>query len=442
MTWQQFRDNATPADAGRAARDDLDARFSGRVEARPALGRLVGAGVRDEPVHRWVPYKEAFSPQLVRVVLDQLGIHRGHLIDPFAGVGTSLLVAAERHMTATGVELLPWPAFAATTKLAARRARAGRVTAIAAAAAADRRPIRPSFPDFPVRDWAFTPPVLAELSRFGLTLSEAGRSFSVDVARLAFLATIEEVSQATKDGTSLRRRVTGRRPGRWGTTWTRPQVRAAFVAKAAAFAAELRAAPPAGAATCVVGDARALPAEIRRGDATVAVFSPPYPNRYDYVGNYQLELGFGFVDTHAGLRTLRQAQLRSHLEASWPQRRTLGVDALDEFLCALLASRRSGDETGRVFRMVAGYMEDMAAVFGQLADAVRPGGSVAVVVGTQVFAGEALPTDLILAAIAEDVYGWNLKSCLVARTKGVASQQRARYGTIPGSRESVLLFEL
>jgi hypothetical protein len=440
MNWQTFRDRPT-AELGVSARAELAERFAARVERRPELGRLVGAAARDEAVHRWVHYKEAFSPALVRAVLDHLGVTSGHLVDPFAGVGTSLLVAAERGMTATGVEMLPWPAFVASVKASAGAVHPDRVLALARLVVADRRPIRGEFPDFPVRDWAFTAPVLAELTRLGVALAEQPSSPERDLCRLALLATVEEVSQATKDGVSLRRRVRGRRPGRWGTTWTRAQVRQRFAARVKTFVADLDEAPAPGRAKCIVGDARSLPAPLRRGESTLALFSPPYPNRYDYTANYQLELGFGFVSSRDDLRKLRRAQLRSHLECPWPEKRMVEIPALDEFLACLLSVRRTGDETGRVFRMVAGYFEDMAVVLEQVAEAVRPGGHVVIVVGNQVLGGQQLPTDLLLATLAEDRLGMSLKSIWVAREKGVAPQQRARFTCVPGSRESVILLE-
>jgi hypothetical protein len=90
--------------------------------------------------------------------------------------------------------------------------------------------------------------------------------------------------------------------------------------------------------------------------------------------------------------------------------------------------------------MVAGYFEDMAQVLSELARVVRTGGHVAAVVANQVFAGEELPTDLIIATLAENT-GFITKSVWVARPKGVAPQQRLRLGSVPASRESVLIFE-
>jgi hypothetical protein len=183
----------------------------------------------------------------------------------------------------------------------------------------------------------------------------------------------------------------------------------------------------------VEGDARH--ASTRTAD--VAIFSPPYPNRYDYSASYQLELGFGFCSSNEELRGLRRSLLRSHLESPWPNRRTLALPALDEFLLAMLRQRDDGDESRRVARMVCGFFEDMRTVLERISVSLVPGAPVALVVGTQSFNGESLPTDLLLAAVAEDI-GMACKGIWIARVKGVASQQRsARPGL--ANRESILI---
>jgi hypothetical protein len=418
-------------------------RFSATITDHSELGRAVGSGSRDEPLHRLVPYKEAFSPPLVRAILDHVGVKSGKLLDPFVGAGTSLLVAAERQLSAVGVDLLPFAAFAADTLLRAPLADWAKIRRYAARVQAAPRLETGTFPDFPVRDWAFTPAALAELTRLHRAIVGLPAGTERDLVRLALLCIVEQSSQATKDGTSLRRRPHGDgRRGRYKTRRTRDQVRDAFNQRLDALEADAALQPgPAPGSRAIVGDARQLPNLLAKaGKFDVAVLSPPYPNRYDYSANYQLELGFGFVKNRDRLKALRRAQLRSHLEAPWPATRTVKSDALDEFLAALLHAKRIADQTGRTFKMVAGYFEDMTCVLAGLATCMRAGAPVAIVIGTQVFAGQELPTDLLIAEIAER-NGFVLKDLWVARKKGVAVQQRARFKTVPASRETVLVFE-
>jgi hypothetical protein len=422
------------ARTGTRHRDELAQRFAAVTELRPELGRHVGASGRDLPVYRWVPYKEAYSPALVHAVLNHLGLTNGTLFDPFCGAGTSLLVAAERGLSAVGVERLPYAAYAAQTTLAAHRADRARLLEAANAVLAYRGRPRPPSPDVPAAAWAFSPEVRRALARLTSGVMRIEPGIEAELLHLALLTTVETASYSVKDGTSVRHRPPGGRPGRRGVERTEADVRTLFMDRVHRIADDLPHAPDGSNCRVVLGDARTFHAA---NAYEVAVFSPPYPNRYDYAAIYQLELSVGaFCDGREGLRSLRRDLLRSHLESPWPAERRVVIPALDEFLIEMYAGRRTGDTSGRALRMVAGYFEDMARVLANLRLTLRPGAAAAITVGTQAFNGELLPTDLLLAAIGEEV-GLTTKAVWVARAKGVAAQQR-RYET-GGTRECVLL---
>jgi hypothetical protein len=61
--------------------------------------------VRTKHVHRLHPYHGKFIPQLVEVLLERYLPAGGHVLDPFAGSGTTLVQALESGRDATGVEL-------------------------------------------------------------------------------------------------------------------------------------------------------------------------------------------------------------------------------------------------------------------------------------------------------------------------------------------------
>jgi len=60
---------------------------------------------RTRHVHRLHPYHGKFIPQLVEVLLRRYLPAGGHVLDPFAGSGTTLVQALESGMDATGVEV-------------------------------------------------------------------------------------------------------------------------------------------------------------------------------------------------------------------------------------------------------------------------------------------------------------------------------------------------
>lgn len=75
------------------------------------------------PIHRWSPWIAGYSASFVDdVIAAYLPNRKGALVlDPFCGVGTTLLQANTRGHNAIGFEINPYPALAARTKLAVHR---------------------------------------------------------------------------------------------------------------------------------------------------------------------------------------------------------------------------------------------------------------------------------------------------------------------------------
>src|ERR1017187_8921686 len=136
-TWRSLLVAPKPGDGLRIRR--LVDEFRDVELDRSDLGSLAGPRYRDEAGHRGLRYKEAFSPALVRAILDGWSGIDGLLLDPFAGSATSLLVAVERGLDAVGVELLPYTRWAADAVVQAHGADGAVLRSMTANAAAKSR---------------------------------------------------------------------------------------------------------------------------------------------------------------------------------------------------------------------------------------------------------------------------------------------------------------
>jgi DNA methylase len=123
--------------------------------------------VRTKHVHRLHPYHGKFIPQLVEVLLERYIPSGGHVLDPFAGSGTTLVQALESGRDATGVEVAAFNCLLMRVKtarydlevLAAElREACARIESLAAGSA------RASRQEY-LREW-YAPGALAELLAF------------------------------------------------------------------------------------------------------------------------------------------------------------------------------------------------------------------------------------------------------------------------------------
>ena len=70
--------------------------------------RALPEHVRTKHVHRLHPYHGKFIPQLVEVLLERYFTRGGHVLDPFAGSGTTLVQALESGHDAAGADVAPF----------------------------------------------------------------------------------------------------------------------------------------------------------------------------------------------------------------------------------------------------------------------------------------------------------------------------------------------
>lgn len=423
--------------AAEKERARLESRFLSRMTEDFALGRLVSYGGNKKiPFLRLYRYKEAFSTQLVNHFLDCFAASPAdRVLDPFAGLGTTLFTAMLRDIPSVGVDRLPVAAFAAATLPQFLALEPGSLQDAfeQLAAMVDHCPPARVAADVPIMGLAFDPAILHRLRQWKSAI-DGWTDDRQDPLKLLFFAILEETSYTVKDGQFLRLR-RDKIPKDPDTAF-RQKVAEAEQDLTAAHSDGIHCYPSQRALPQVLlGDTRCLENEEWAAAPTLLITSPPYANRYDYTRSYCLELCFDFVRDFAELRALRHSILRSHIDSRTALEDYPNHPALAEVLAAL--SRKSLNNA-RIPAMLTAYFVDLEKAIREWRRVLAPGSPVALVVDNVRFEGEMIPVDLILSELAER-HGFRAEQVIVARYKGNSSQQMGKYGRAP-VRESILVW--
>ncbi len=453
-------------------RDALLRSFEERIIENPDLDRSLVSfqGNKQIPFYSWFKYKEGFSRELVRYLLQNLTMKPGVLLDPFAGTGSALFAAAELGWKTLGIEVLPVGLYAIQARLATLRvdkANFGReVSTVIAIDFADYYDERYGFDHIAITKGAY--PEREERELIGYIAYCNTQVQQEDVRTLMLYAAfciLESMSFTRKDGQYLRWDArSGRSQGK--TSFNKGTIfpfRSAIQEKLNQIANDLtepveqlplfeklpQIKQDIGRAIDIRGGSclDLLPA-IPKSSIDFVLTSPPYANRYDYTRTYALELiylGCGDADVKA-LRqmmlscTVENKEKRVQLEKLYTDRGRqedfIKVDgtfkrqqALQEVLSLLNNYKKAGRlNNPHIARLVHNYFYEMSFVIYELARVLRQNGIVAMVNDNVRYAGEEIPVDLILSDIAESFdfttrYIWTL-----GRGKGNSSQQMGSHG--------------
>jgi len=149
------------------------------------------------------------------------------------------------------------------------------------------------------------------------------------------------------------------------------------------------------------GDSRDRIAECLTAD--LCLFSPPYPNSFDYTDIYNVELWvLGYLKTSQDNTTLRQETLRSHVsilreQANAPESEML-LNTLKE-----LGDIRHELWNKHIPEMVASYFSDMERILAGSRACLSDDGEVVAIVGDSCYAGVHIDVPTILSELAPRV---------------------------------------
>jgi DNA modification methylase len=361
------------------------------------------------PFQGWRHFKEAFAPELIKRAVEQSSIPVRRCLDPFGGSGTTALASQFLGIYPITVEVNPFLADLIEAKLSSYDANelARDLGRILRFRAVDDQSffkwvhkLPPTFVQPGVNGrWLFDElvarKVLALLQRIDSLNSTVNSRFF----RVLLAGTLTEVSNVRISGKGRRYR------SNWQERSCNPDaVASLFRDKAQKAIVEVHqfAARPQRRYDLIRGDCRKSFGSKKNFD--LVVFSPPYPNSFDYTDVYNLELWMlGYLQDSSSNRLLRNATLSSHVQV---KRSFAPAPGESPLLIKTVASlHKSADQlwSKHIPDMVGGYFNDLFSLLSALYNPLSVNGSIWMCVGDSQYSGIRIPTARILCELADSI---------------------------------------
>ncbi len=438
-------------------------RFADKLVVNASLSRQLVSfqANKSAAFYRWFKYKEAFSSEFVRAMLAQFApsprSRKPAVLDPFAGVGTTLTSSAALGWEATGVELLP-PGIAAigARDVAARIGPGSLSAAVKRAEAFDFAQLTHAafaFQHLRITKGAFAQDTETAVAAFAMHIAGEPDEELQMLLRFAAMSVLEDASFTRKDGQYLR--WDSRSPRALKSSFDKGTIHSfkdALLSRLHTMLDDVSRRPALPASSGVMkvlqGSCLDLLPTFETASIDLVLTSPPYCNRYDYTRTYALELaylGCGEDDILRLRQTLLSAtvenkpkreQLReayaSREQTAWFSRMEKAFKnqaALHEVLGLLYAAREAKTlNNANIPVMVENYFFEMNVVIHELSRLMRRGAHVVMVNDNVQYHGEEIPVDLILSDFAEAAGLRTEAIWVLDRGKGNSSQQMGVHG--------------
>lgn len=407
------------------------------------------------PLHRWVPWIAGFSSDFVKDALTRYLNGKGTVLDPFSGVGTTLIEAFLLGHNVIGFEVNPYPALACRTKLYAYRVATEtlRFEILRFQAFYNEKVISGYKPKsilpkgFKTRSEFYSPQVLHKVLILHDFIETIESPDLQDLFKLAFASTMVRYSNYSYEP-SLGRRVSGGKEeiGDFPVGQTILSKLWEMVHDIAWFQAHLQ---NDKASAQVINDSFFQYEDYLTPESVdLIVTSPPYLNNYHYNRNTRPQLYWlGYAQCPQDLKYLENANFGKFWQTVRDQ------DCLDlsfslsgtDIAERLQALRQLHPEKGIYggngwANYSASYFNDCYRFAMGINYVLKPGGIALVVIGNSILQGILIPTDQYFAKIAESV-GLELVRIDMPRTTRVGNSIIQSSVRVEKAQDSHQLYE-
>ncbi len=416
-------------------------RFIEVERRRQAASSWLGAYAYDKPTssnqgvdnlafQRWFHFKEAFSPKFVVDTITSRPYEVKRCLDPFGGSGTTAMTARMLGLRSVTSEVNPFLAdliLAKLTPVVAEEFKQKISTLLAELSVSDHDQTLPD--GFPP---TFVEPGVSGRYIFSREVFGVARSILraatqlTDIERRLVKVLIGSV---LIENSNVRISGKGRR---YRTNWkerrkSQGDFIASFQQALEKVSSDIEAfkSLPKGDHRVLFGDSRKTLSRVQSAD--IAIFSPPYPNSFDYTDVYNVELWMlDYLNSLAENRQLRQATLRSHVQTKWQkvESKKFSSPELDRVIEGLCDNAyKLWDKN--IPNMIAAYFVDLYEIFAHLRRILPIGHDAILAVGDSRYADVLIDMSLVLPEVVQSL-GFELESQNAIRSMRSSAQHGGR----------------
>ncbi|MEK7677834.1 MAG: DNA methyltransferase [Verrucomicrobiota bacterium] len=392
---------------------------------------------KQRPIHRWVPWIAGFSSEFVRDAFSRyLSDNRtpsAAVLDPFCGVGTTLIEALRCGHDAVGFEINPYAALAARAKCEAAAISPLQVSHYIVKFEEHMRASRAegdsvSAPEhFRTRIPFFGPRVEVKVLKALRFINRLRVPPVRELFELAFGSVMVSLSNYSYEP-SLGSRPAAGKPTQDDAPVTESMVKKLLAMKSdvAWFREELERLPRRPVGRVIPDNFLNAMHHLDPGSVDLIVTSPPYLNNYHYVRNTRPQLFWlGFVRKPSELKRLETENFGKYWQTvrDWEQVpldfEHLGLERLLEEIRSISVDRGSYGGPGWA-NYAASYFNDTDRFCRVVGQVLKQDGRAVVVVGNSILQGVEIPVDNILSELAAR-HGLVTENIHVVRQKRVGA---------------------
>lgn len=407
-------------------------KFEDWTQGRFVSSLGTNSGSQVIPFQGWHHFKEAFAPEIVARAIAESEIEVNRCLDPFGGSGTTALACQFLGVHPVIVEVNPYLADLIRAKLSQYNVdylardlrvvlREARTVKVDPRVYFSQVPVTFLEPGLKGR-WLFNSDVSGRLAALLSAIDKLDDASHRCLFRVLLGGILISVSNVVISGK-------GRRYRRgWENRRTEAQNVDVLFGKAvhqALVEIHQYAGRALQAFDLMVGDCRSL---LQAGvPAELVIFSPPYPNSFDYTDVYNVELWIlGYLQSSTENIKLRRRTLSSHVQVSRNfSPPPSGAPTLNAVL-ANLDDVKGGLWDVHIPEMVGGYFSDLQSVLSYIKGSLKDNGKVWMIVGESCYSGVKIKTAQIISELSEGL-GFVVDNIEPFRSMRSSAQQGGRH---------------